>query len=189
VTPLRIAALAVTVLVLLCFATGAVFCLRLYGVSSAAMEDTLMPGDRVLIEKVSLPLGREPKFGDVVVLRYPLNPVEVYIKRIVGVPGDRLRIVNKQLYRNGAAMAEPYAKHASMLIDSYRDNFPSTPKMAVPAVAEMLGDHMQGGELAVPNGRYFVLGDNRDDSSDSRYWGFISKSHIIGRSLMVLPGR
>jgi len=190
VSPLKIVALRGTVVLLLFFSVGVLMSFRFYAVGSAAMEDTLLPGDRILVDKIGVVLGREPKFGDIVVMRYPLNPKEVWVKRIVAVPGDRLRIVNKQLYRNGAAVAEPYAKHASAYIDSYRDNFPSTPGMRLPAVAaEMLLDHVQAGEVVVPRGKYFVLGDNRDDSSDSRYWGFISNSDIIGRSLMVWPGK
>jgi signal peptidase I len=153
---------------------------------SASMADTLLPGDRILVEKISVRLGREPGFGDIVAHRYPINPVEAFMKRIVGLPGDRLRIVNKQLYRNGAAVVEPYAKHVTRYVDAYRDNFPSTPNMALPpAGAEMLQNHVQAGEVVVPKGKYFVLGDNRDDSLDSRYWGFISKGDIIGRPLMV----
>jgi signal peptidase I len=152
------------------------------------MADTLKVGDRILVEKIGARLGREPKFGDIVVLRYPVNRAETFIKRIVGVPGDRLRLVNKQLYRNGAPVAEQYVKHVTSYVDSYRDNFPSIqmPKMPLPPGAvEMLRDHVQAGEVVVPKGKYFVLGDNRDDSSDSRYWGFISKSDVIGRPLLV----
>jgi signal peptidase I len=171
---------------LLCLFAGVVLCFHLYSLRSESMADTLLPGDRILVEKIGVRLGREPKFGDLVAHRYPLNPAETYVKRIVGVPGDRLRIVNKQLYRNGAVAVEPYVKHASIYVDSYRDNFPSIPKMALPPAAGlMLRDDVLAGELAVPSGKYFVLGDNRDDSSDSRYWGFISRSDIIGRPLMV----
>ena len=185
-TPLRIAALLATVLIVLCFFTGAVLCFRLYVIPSTSMEDTILRGDRILVEKVTPLLGREPRFGDIVVHLYPLNPVEVYVKRIVGVPGDRLRIVNKQLYRNGAAVEEPYAKHVANYVDAYRDNFPSTPNMPLsPVAVEMLQNNVQAGEVVIPQGKYFVLGDNRDYSSDSRYWGFISRSDIVGRPLMV----
>jgi signal peptidase I len=186
VSPLRIAALLGTLLVLLCFFAGVILCFRLYVMPSSSMEDTLLPGDRILVEKIGARLGREPKFGDIVVHRYPPNRAETFIKRIVGVPGDRLRIVNKQFYRNGAAVAEQYAKHVTSFVDAYRDNFPSTPKMRLsPEAVEMLRDHVQGGEVMVPKGQYFVLGDNRDDSLDSRYFGFISKSDIVGRPLLV----
>jgi signal peptidase I len=186
VSPLRITALLGTVLLLLCFFAGVILCFHAYSIGSDSMADTVMAGDRILVETIGARLGREPKFDDIVVHRYPLNRAETYVKRIVGVPGDRLRIVNKQLYRNGAAVAERYAKHMTSYTDAYRDNFPSIPKMPLsPAVSEMLREHVQAGEVVVPKGKYFVLGDNRDDSADSRYWGFISKSDIIGRPLMV----
>lgn len=184
-SPLRIAALVGTVLVLLGLFTGAMLCFQLYTVGSDSMADTLQRGDRIVVEKISRLLDREPTVGEIVVMRYPLNPAEVYIKRIVGVPGDRVRIVNKRLYRNGAVVEEAYAKHVSRFVDSYRDNFPSTPNFPVSAVvAEMLQKHVQGSEVVVPQGKYFVLGDNRDDSADSRYWGFISKGDIIARPLI-----
>jgi signal peptidase I len=188
VSPLRIAALLGTVLVLLCFCAGAILCFQLYSVGSDSMADTVRAGDRILVEKISARLGREPKFGDIVVHRYPPNRVETFIKRIVGVPGDRLRIVNKQLYRNGTPVAEQYVKHMTSYVDSYRDNFPSTLNLKMPLLpraTEMLQEHVQAGEVVVPQGKYFVLGDNRDDSLDSRYWGFISKSDVIGRPLLV----
>jgi signal peptidase I len=186
VTPLRIVALLGTVLVALCLFTGAVLGFGLYMQPSTSMEDTLLRGDRILAEKIGARFGREPKFGDIVVHLYPINRAERFVKRIVGLPADRLRIVNKQLYRNGVAVAEPYIKHATTYMDAYRDNFPSTPKMVLPAaVSEMLQDHVEAGEVVVPKGKYFVLGDNRDFSADSRYWGFISKSDIIARPLMI----
>jgi signal peptidase I len=185
-SPPRIAALIGTVLVSLGVVVGASLCFRPYVLGSDSMADTLLPGDHALVETLDARLGREPRFGDIVAHRYPLNPTQVYCKRIVGVPGDRLRIVDKQLIRNGAAVAEPYAKHVSSFIDSYRDNLPAIPKMPVSIeVVEMLRDHVQAGELVVPPGKYFVLGDNRDDSSDSRYWGFISKGDIVGRPFLV----
>jgi len=185
-SPLRIAALLGTVMVLLCFCAGAILCFQPYSVGSESMADTVRAGDRILVDKISARLGREPKVGDIVVHRYPLNRAETFIKRIVGVPGDRLRIVNKQLYRNGSPVAEQYVKHMTSYVDSYRDNFPSIPRIRlVPAAAEMLQKHVQAGEVVVPQGWYFVLGDNRDYSLDSRYWGFISRSDIIGRPLLV----
>jgi len=188
VSPLRRAALVGAVLVLVCICAGVSLCLQPYVLPSASMEDTLLPGDRILVEKLGVRMGGEPKFGEIVVHRYPPNRAETFMKRIVGVPGDRLRLVSKQLYRNGAAVAEPYVKHLTNYVDDYRDNFPAVPNsiMRMPAGAiEMLRDHVQAGELVVPKGKYFVLGDNRDDSLDSRYWGFISKSDIIGRPLLV----
>jgi signal peptidase I len=159
---------------------------RPYAMPSASMASTIDRGDYVLTEGLTWKLGRAPHDGHIVLLRYPLDPKEIYTKRIVGVPGDRLRIVNKQLFRNGAAVDEPYVTHVTEYIDLYRDNFPSVPNIPLPAPAlEMLEHHVVNGELVVPPGRYFVLGDNRDDSFDSRYWGFITRAEIVGNPLLI----
>jgi signal peptidase I len=102
------------------------------------------------------------------------------------VPGDRVRIEDKQVFVNGRAIAEPYKVHKTSYIDSYRDNFPSEPNTALPGRAlQMLQDHTRGGELVVPPDNYFAMGDNRDLSSDSRYWGFVPRENLIGKPLLV----
>jgi signal peptidase I len=155
-------------------------------IPTGAMEDTLLVRDHVLVETVSLHLGRSPQRGDLVVFRYPVDPKQTFVKRIAGIPGDRLRIQNKQLYRNGAPVQEPYVRHKTEFVDSFRDNFPSPPNFRFAERAEeMLKEDVRGGELVVPEGRYFVLGDNRDSSLDSRYWGFISRSDMIGRPILI----
>jgi signal peptidase I len=97
---------------------------------------------------------------------------------------------DKRLYRNGVEVREPYVQHITSLIDAYRDNFPGgrDPGWHGPgseAAAEMIAHHVRDGELVVPEGKYFVLGDNRDDSLDSRYWGFIRRSDIVGRPILI----
>lgn len=157
-----------------------------YVMPSASMEKTILVGDSFLVERATWHLGREPRPGGLVTFHYPIDPRQIFVKRVVGVPGDRLRIVNKQLYRNGKPVAEPFAIHETGYMDSYRDNFPSEPHSPLPAQGEeMLRDHVRGGEVIVPPGEYFVLGDNRDDSSDSRYWGFVKRSEIIGNPVLV----
>jgi signal peptidase I len=165
---------------------GVLVCLRLFVIPSAAMANTLVPGDHVLVERVGILLGRPLYRGEIVVYEYPLDRNENYVKRIVGVPGDRLQMRDKRLYRNGVEVKEPYAQHSSTYMDPYRDNFPSSPDSRLRERAkEMLDKHVANGELIVPEGQYFVMGDNRDDSDDSRYSGFIERSDVLGRPIMI----
>jgi signal peptidase I len=126
------------------------------------------------------------KNGDIIVFRYPVNVTDVYVKRVVGVAGDRIRVVNKQLFRNGQRLDEPYVYHKTDYIDSYRDNFPGEPNMRLEKPAyDMLERNVVNDEVVVPPGHYFAMGDNRDASSDSRYWGFVPRENIIGKPLIV----
>jgi signal peptidase I len=162
------------------------FALHPYAVSAGSMSNTINRGDYVLTENMSWKLGRTPRDGDVVQIRYPIDPTEIFIKRVVGVPGDRIRIVNKQLFRNGAPVNEPYAIHSTGYVHSYRDNFPSAPDTKLPPpAADMLRNHVSNGEVVVPPGKYFVMGDNRDNSLDSRYWGFVTRSEIMASPLLI----
>jgi signal peptidase I len=163
---------------------------RAYVIAAGSMEDTLQIGDRVLVETITAQLGQLPKRGEIVAMYYPIDRRQRFFKRVVGIPGDRLRIVDKQLYRNGVAVAEPYARHKTDYVDAYRDNFPGTPNQLVLAPAtQMLKDNVRNGELIVPPGKYFVVGDNRDLSLDSRYFGFIAKGDIFGRPLLIYFSR
>ncbi len=160
---------------------------RPFVVSAGSMARTLLPGDYILTETVSPHLDRPLWRGEIIAVHYPLDRSQIFIKRVVGVPGDRIRIVDKQLYRNGARVDEPYAIHESSFLDPYRDNFPSTPttpNLPAPAL-DMLRNDVRDGEVVVPGGQYFVLGDNRDNSLDSRYWGFIWKSDLFGRPMLI----
>jgi len=158
-------------------------CLHPYYFPTASMEPTILQGDYFLTRTRFL---GTPQRGELIVYRYPTNPKEIFVKRVVGIPGDRLRIVNKQLYRNGAPVAEPYAVHEAEYIDDYRDNFPSEPNAHLPdSGRQMLANDVRNGELVVPAGNYFVLGDNRDDSLDSRYHGFVPQENIIGRPWLI----
>lgn len=169
---------------------GLALCFPAFVMPSASMEKTLLLGDRFLVDRISTLLGRPLHRGDVIAFRYPLDPRETYLKRVVGIPGDRLRIRNKALYRNGTEVAEPYAQHVTSYMDVYRDNFPSTPNTPLPYRAQgMLDKHVVNGELVVPEGNYFVMGDNRDDSLDSRYWGFIQPADVIGHALIIYDSR
>jgi signal peptidase I len=125
--------------------------------------------------------------GDIIVFRYPLDIKEDYVKRAIGVPGDHIHFVNQQLILNGRPVKEPYTLHSAAYPDLYRDNFPATPpNMPLrPRAAEMLENHVVAGELVVPPGFIFAMGDNRDDSDDSRYWGLVPRENIEGTPVII----
>jgi signal peptidase I len=165
-------------------------------IPTVSMEDTLLRGDHLLVDKLAYaPSGavsryllpyREVRRGDIIVFRFPLNIRENYVKRVIGVPGDRIRVANKQVYLNGKPLDEPYKFHKTAYFDSYRDNFPSEPNVRLPESAlSMLDRNVKDGEVIVPPGMYFAMGDNRDNSLDSRYWGFVPRANIIGKPLLV----
>ena len=184
---------AVTIILLL-FATTTL--VQAFVIPSASMENSLLIGDHVLVDKMAFaPQGvvskhvlpyRDPRRGDVIVFRYPLNIKEDYVKRAIGVPGDRIRLINKQLMLNGHLVNEPYVIHRTPYVDQYRDNFPVSPDPSLPPSAlDMLQNHVVNGELVVPPGYVFAMGDNRDDSLDSRYWGFVPRENIVGTPLII----
>jgi signal peptidase I len=162
--------------------TVSFFFVRPYVIPTGTMEDTLLMGDRILVQRFPKPVLAR---GDIVVFAYPIDRRQTFVRRIIGAPGDRIRISAKVVYRNGGAIKEPYAVHKTDYEDRYRDNFPAEPSTRIyPAAREML-EGVVNGEVIVPGGRYFVLGDNRDMSLDSRYWGFVSAGDVIGRPLLI----
>ena len=180
--------------ILLLFGTTSL--VQAFVIPTGSMEDTLMIGDHLLVDKLAYaPAGRISKYaipytdvkrGDIIVFRYPVDIQQTFVKRCIGVPGDRIRLVNKQLILNGRPVNEPYVYHKTEYIDSYRDNFPSDPNVHVADFAQdMLMNHVQSGEVVVPPGSYFAMGDNRDSSLDSRYWGFVPRANIIGKPLII----
>ena len=169
-----------------CSLFAAALTLRPVAVTAGSMEDTILPGDQILVETLSARFGRLPRRGEIVCLRFPVDNQQIFIKRVTGVPGERLAIRGKRLYVNGSLVNEPYACHKTVYIDPYRDNFPGIPTVRIFAeAAKMLDFNVRGGEVLVPPGKYFVLGDNRDNSLDSRYWGFISAGDIVGRPFII----
>ena len=151
---------------------------------TGSMEDTLLIGDRIFVQ---LAPRANPQRGDVIAFHYPVDRSQTFIKRVIGMPGDRIRIADKVVYRNGVALQEPYIRHKAGYPDSYRDNFPSAEATALllPAAEAMLKTNVVDGEVVVPADSYFVLGDNRDNSLDSRYWGFVSFQDFIGKPVLV----
>lgn len=181
-------------LLLLVFGTGTLA--QPFVIPTASMEDTLMTGDHLIVDKLAFAPGGslsrhllpyEPiQRGDIIVFRYPLDIKQDYIKRVIGLPGDRIHIAGKQVYINGIKVDEPYKFHKTAYFDSYRDNFPQAPRPQLRHEAiEMLENHVVNGEVVVPAGKYFAMGDNRDYSDDSRYWGFVPRENITGKPLIV----
>jgi signal peptidase I len=161
-------------------------CTSPYSLPSASMKPTLLAGDCFLVDTLTISAGSNPKRDDLVVFHYPANSTQVFVKRIAGVAGDRIHLEHKTLFRNGAPLHEVYAVHETDYEDDYRDNFPGKTSSNRPASATgTLENSVVNGEVVVPQGQYFVLGDNRDDSLDSRYWGFVSKTQIVGRPFLV----
>ncbi len=188
-----IAEWTVTIILLLFGTTSLV---QAFVIPTGSMEDTLLIGDHLLVDKLCYaPPGPVSKFilpyheiqrGDIIVFRYPVDIQQTFVKRAIGVPGDRIRVVNKQLILNGKPVYEPYVYHKTEYIDSYRDNFPSDPNVhVVESALDMLQNHVQNGEVVVPSGFIFAMGDNRDSSLDSRYWGFVPRDNIIGKPLII----
>lgn len=180
--------------IILVFATSTIA--QPFVIPTSSMEDNLLVGDHLIVDRLAYapagPLSRyllpyhPVRRGDIIVFRFPLNIKEDYVKRVIGVPGDRIRIVNKQVYLNGRRLDEPYKIHKTSYVDSYRDNFPSAPNTALPDSAlDMLEHYVVNGEVLVPPGHYFAMGDNRDNSADSRYWGFVPFENIKGKPLLI----
>jgi signal peptidase I len=188
-----IAEWTVTILLLL---FGTTTLVQAFVIPTGSMEDTLLIGDHLLVDKLAYaPPGPVSKHllpysdverGDIIVFRYPIDINQTFVKRVIGVPGDRLRLENKQVFLNGKKLAEPYKFHKTEYMDSYRDNFPGEPNVAVfPPAQVMLESNVVKGEVVVPPDNYFAMGDNRDSSLDSRYWGFVPRKNIIGKPLII----
>jgi signal peptidase I len=178
------------------------FVVQAFEIPSSSMERTLLIGDHVFVNRVQFapksswvgPLlpYRDVHFQDIVVFLHPDPPQAgtYVVKRIIGLPGDRIHLKNGVVYRNGVALVEPYIDHdRENLADTYRNEFPSVvPSDGDDLSANWMVDwssYVQGGDLVVPPGHYFAMGDHRAVSLDSRYWGFIPKENIIGRPMFI----
>ncbi|OOZ42027.1 signal peptidase I [Solemya pervernicosa gill symbiont] len=171
-----------------------------FRIPSGSMMPTLLVGDFILVNKFSyglrLPVADtkvielgSPKRGDVVVFRYPKNPSIDYIKRVVGIPGDKVGYFNKQLYINGNPIKQKSkgvyigdGAGAEMTGASLRDESLEGVEHEILVVPDSNG---MEGEIVVPKGQYFVMGDNRDRSNDSRYWGTVSDKHLVGKAFFI----
>jgi len=180
------------------------FILQAFEIPSSSMENTLLIGDHVFVNRVQFapptrwtgPLlpYREIRRGDIVVFLSPAEAGLYVVKRIMGIPGDRIRLRDGVVYRNGGKLEEPYViPHKSTdgydANRSYRENFPAVMPSdfnnLTPAWQLALPQHVQGDDLVVPPDSYFAMGDNRDVSYDSRFWGFIPRENVIGRPMFI----
>ena len=173
------------------------FLVQAFQIPSPSMEDTLLIGDYLLVDKVQFAHGgfwshllpyRPIRRGDIIVFRYPVHPEQHFVKRVIGIPGDHVRLIDKHVYVNGKAVDEPYTVYKRGDLDIFRDDFPQ-PQVPSPYLdahwwVEMR-KFVQGDELVVPADRYFAMGDNREISLDSRYWGFVPSENIIGSPLVI----
>jgi signal peptidase I len=174
---------------------GTTFLVQAFKIPSSSMEDSLLIGDHLMVDKVSYaPEGvwgwmipyEEVLRDEIIVFRYPRDPATYFVKRIIGAPGDRIRLEDKAVFRNGVKLEEPYAVHKSGSYEEFRDNFPNfVSGGGFPDWMTDVAGYTEDGEIVVPEGHYFVMGDNRDLSSDSRYWGFVPRENIVGNPLML----
>ena len=174
------------------------FIVQPFRIPSESMERTLMVGDFLLVNKMaeSLPGSlwfwalpyRDVHRGDIIVFHFPMKPSEYLVKRVIGVPGDHIRLVDGVVYLNGKPQQESYAIYRGSYPDSFRDQFP-TGAYTDPGIDTRwwleVRQNVENGELVVPPDRYFVLGDNRNNSRDSRYWGFVPRENIVGRPFVI----
>ncbi len=184
----------VVTFILLLFGTTTL--VQAFVIPTGSMEDTLLVGDHLLVDKLAYapagPISKhvlpysEVKRGDIIVFRYPIDIRQTFVKRAMGIPGDHIRVEKKHVILNGKMLNEPYVVHKTEYIDSYRDNFPGDPNVPLyPPAQVMLEKDVQHGEVVVPPDHYFAMGDNRDSSLDSRYWGFVPRENIIGKPLII----
>ena len=158
------------------------FVVQAFKIPTGSMEPNLLIGDHLLVnkmvtaptatpvERAILPM-REVRRGDILVFKYPEEPDRDFIKRIIGLPGETIELRNKKVYVNGEPIEEPYA-HFLTPPATDRDPHPWDPRETY-------------GPVTVPEGHYFAMGDNRDNSQDSRFWGFLPRSYVKGRALVI----
>ena len=180
---------------------GTTFIVQAFKIPSASMEGTLLIGDHLLVNKFVFggtgawyekvlpyrPLER----GDIIVFKFPYQEHQHFVKRVIGLPGDRVKVVDQAVYVNGKLLNEPYVVHdPAAHYDPLNYNFPALPSQVIasglqPEWAHDMKKFMRGDEIVVPPGKYFAMGDNRDQSWDSRFWGLVDQDAIRGRPFLI----
>jgi signal peptidase I len=175
------------------------FVVQSFVIPTGSMENTLLVGDYVFVDRITPALKagyvgpllpyRPIRRDEVFVFVHPVEPGMYVVKRVIGLPGDRIHLHDGVVYRNGEALREPYLNPNRGGPNPYRDEFPTYSGAGNPNVAVewplLKSEHIQGDDLVVPPGKYFAMGDNRADSLDSRYWGFVPQENIVGRPLFI----
>jgi signal peptidase I len=175
------------------------FILQAFEIPSSSMEDTLLIGDHLFVnrEQFAPPahwMGRlmpyrEVRCDEIAVFLSPEQPGLFLVKRIIGVPGDRIHLRDDVVYRNGQKLEEPFVRHKREH-NPYTDNFPAVAPSEMFGVrnekwAQELPSHVEGEDIVVPPNSYFAMGDNREVSYDSRFWGFVPRENMIGRPMFI----
>ncbi|AEA33899.1 signal peptidase I [Hippea maritima] len=164
------------------------FFVEAFKIPSSSMEPTLLVGDHVLANRfiygIKVPITgkmlipiKHPQRGDVVIFRWPKDRSIYFIKRCIGIPGDTLEMKDKVLYRNNKMVKEPYVVHRDPNIYSKNTD--------ISTFKTIWGSRDNWGPIKVPKGKYFMMGDNRDNSYDSRYWGFVPEKNIVGKAFII----
>jgi len=175
------------------------FIVEAFKIPSGSMERTLLVGDFLLVNKLvygaevpftgkRLPALREPRLGDVVVFQWPQDPSKNFVKRLVGLPGDTLAMEDGRLVRNGRQVREQYVVHTDPGMDPSGEEFRWQRDHLVKTAQAFTGYHPSRnnwGPIVVPGRHYFMLGDNRDNSSDSRVWGFVPDENVVGKAFFI----
>jgi signal peptidase I len=180
---------------------GTSFVVQAFKIPSQSMERTLLVGDHLLVNKFifggrgqwyeKLLPYRPLERGDIIVFKFPYQDHPHFVKRVIGLPGDHLKIVDQQVYINGKPLSEPYVEHdPASGYDPLNYTFPPVGNQIFvspvqPEWAHEIRKYTQGDELVVPPDEYFAMGDNRDHSLDSRYWGFVDRDAIMGRPFLI----
>ncbi|MHB8653330.1 MAG: signal peptidase I [Terriglobia bacterium] len=196
-----IRSLLVVLVGVLCFRT---FIAEATVIPTGSMEKTIMIGDHLFLDKLlygpelpytswRVPVFRTVRRQEIVAFHYPLNPSIMFVKRVIGVGGDVVRVSNKKVFVNGQPLNEPYVQHLPGFLP-LRDNFPPAVSQIEtlpawlgldPGWAREMANYIRSDGLHVPQGYLFVMGDNRDNSSDSRFWGLVPEGNVVGEPLFV----